>query len=112
MPSLNTSLMANIPLYLPKKSNKKSPTSPYRLRFQNRTQQPHQCELEAMAKNSLRSWFVQFDFPFDFTQGKPDKNGRRTEPAEVKPYKSSGGIMVWNEELKGKVRRGGQKALC
>lgn len=40
--------------------------------------------LEAMAKQLYDYWFVQFDFP--------DVNG--------KPYKSSGGKMVWNEKLK------------
>jgi len=64
------------------------------------------AELEAMAKTIYDFWFVQFDFPFDFAQGKPDKNGRRTEPAEVKPYKSSGGKMVWNEELKREIPEG------
>lgn len=39
--------------------------------------------LEAMAKQLYDYWFVQFDFP--------DENGR--------PYKSSGGKMVWNEKL-------------
>ncbi len=72
------------------------------------------AELETMAKTLYDYWFVQFDFPFDFTstplstgaQGKPDKNGRRTEPAEVKPYKSSGGKMVWNAELKREIPAG------
>ena len=41
-------------------------------------------ELEAMAKTIYDYWFLQFEFP--------DENG--------KPYKSSGGKMVWNEELK------------
>ncbi|WP_304474880.1 restriction endonuclease subunit S [uncultured Parasutterella sp.] len=40
--------------------------------------------LEAMARQLYDYWFVQFDFP--------DENGR--------PYKSSGGRMVWNEKLK------------
>ena len=40
--------------------------------------------LEAMAKQFYDYWFVQFDFP--------DENG--------KPYKSSGGKMVWNNTLK------------
>ena len=40
--------------------------------------------LEAMAKQLYGYWFVQFDFP--------NKDG--------KPYKSSGGEMVWNEKLK------------
>lgn len=48
------------------------------------------AELEAMAKTLYDYWFVQFDFP--------DKNG--------KPYKSSGGKMVWNEELKREVPDG------
>ena len=37
-------------------------------------------ELEAMAKTLYDYWFVQFDFPFDFTRGMPDPAG--------KPYKS------------------------
>ena len=56
------------------------------------------AELEAMAKQLYDYWFVQFDFPFDFAQGKPDKNG--------KPYKSSGGKMVWNEKLKREIPEG------
>ena len=43
--------------------------------------------LEAMAKLIYDYWFVQFDFP--------DENG--------KPYKSSGGKMVWNDELKREI---------
>jgi type I restriction enzyme S subunit len=42
------------------------------------------AELEAMAKTLYDYWFVQFDFP--------DANG--------KPYKSSGGKMVYNATLK------------
>ena len=43
--------------------------------------------LEAMAKQLYNYWFVQFDFP--------DENG--------KPYKSSGGKMVWNDKLKREI---------
>lgn len=46
--------------------------------------------LEAMAKQLYDYWFVQFDFP--------DANG--------KPYKSSGGKMVWNEKLKREIPEG------
>ena len=46
--------------------------------------------LEAMAKQLYDYWFVQFDFP--------DENGR--------PYKSSGGAMVWNEKLKCEIPQG------
>ena len=56
------------------------------------------AELEAMAKTVYDYWFVQFDFPFDFAQGKPS--------AEGKPYKSNGGKMVWSEELKREVPEG------
>lgn len=43
--------------------------------------------LEAMAKQLYDYWFVQFDFPNE----------------EGKPYKSSGGTMVWNEKLKREI---------
>ena len=46
--------------------------------------------LEAMAKQFYDYWFVQFDFPNE----------------EGKPYKSSGGAMVWNEKLKRKIPNG------
>ena len=46
--------------------------------------------LEAMAKQLYDYWFVQFDFP--------NENG--------KPYKSSGGKMVWNEKLKREIPKG------
>jgi type I restriction enzyme S subunit len=47
-------------------------------------------ELEAMAKTLYDYWFVQFDFPNE--QGKP--------------YKSSGGKMVYNSELKREIPEG------
>ena len=46
--------------------------------------------LESMAKLIYDYWFVQFDFP--------DENG--------KPYKSSGGKMVWSQELKREIPEG------
>ena len=46
--------------------------------------------LEAIAKQLYDYWFVQFDFPNE----------------EGKPYKSSGGAMVWNEKLKRKIPQG------
>ena len=46
--------------------------------------------LEAMAKQLYEYWFVQFDFPNE----------------EGKPYKSSGGAMVWNEKLKREIPQG------
>ena len=47
-------------------------------------------ELESMAKTLYDYWFLQFGFP--------NKEG--------KPYKSSGGKMVWNEELKREIPEG------
>ena len=44
---------------------------------------PENRNLESLAKQLYDYWFVQFDFP--------DENGR--------PYKSSGGKMVWNEDI-------------
>jgi type I restriction enzyme S subunit len=61
-------------------------------------------ELTAMAKTLYDYWFVQFDFPFDFASGKPDKNG--------KPYKSSGGKMVYNPTLKREIPAGWNSATA
>ncbi len=47
-------------------------------------------EIEQLSKTIYNYWFLQFDFP--------DENG--------KPYKSSGGKMVWNEILKRKIPKG------
>ena len=46
--------------------------------------------LEAMAKQLYDYWFVQFDFPNE----------------EGKPYKSSGGAMVYNEKMKREIPQG------
>ncbi len=57
------------------------------------------AELEAMAKLIYDYWFVQFDFPISKEQaqamGKPELEG--------KPYRASGGKMVYNEELKREI---------
>lgn len=45
------------------------------------------AKLDAMAKQIYDYWFVQFDFPNE----------------DGKPYKSSGGKMVWNEDLKQEI---------
>ena len=48
------------------------------------------AELESMAKTIYDYWFLQFEFPNE----------------EGKPYKSSGGKMIWNEELKREIPEG------
>lgn len=47
-------------------------------------------ELESIAKTIYDYWFLQFEFP--------DKDG--------KPYKSNGGKMVWNDQLKQEIPEG------
>lgn len=51
-------------------------------------------QLEAMAKTIYDYWFLQFEFPNE----------------EGKPYKSSGGKMVWNEELQREIPAGWNSA--
>lgn len=48
------------------------------------------AELESMAKTIYDYWLLQFEFPNE----------------EGKPYKSSGGKLVWNEELKREIPEG------
>lgn len=48
------------------------------------------AELESMAKTIYDYWFLQYEFP--------NEDGQ--------PYKSSGGKMVWNEELKREIPEG------
>lgn len=55
----------------------------YKIRLNEQINQ----NLEAMAKQLYDYWFMQFDFPNE----------------EGKPYKSSGGEMVWNEKLKREI---------
>lgn len=53
------------------------------------------AELETMAKTLYDYWFVQFDFPNE----------------KGKPYKSTGGKMIWNEELKREIPLGWKKGV-
>jgi type I restriction enzyme S subunit len=59
-------------------------------------------ELEGMAKLLYDYWFVQFDFPISAAQasamGNPELEG--------KPYRESGGKMVYNEKLKREIPAG------
>lgn len=77
-------------------------------------------KLEAMAKRLYDYWFVQFEFPFDFAQGKPDADGTfgiarppisqaghtSTAAGQSRTYKTGGGKMVWNEQLKREIPEG------
>ena len=84
MPSLNEGVLGRLPLWLPELDEQQKIAATLSLHdakidLNNRIN----AELEAMAKTIYDYWFVQFDFP--------DAKGR--------PYKSSGGAMIWNHTL-------------
>lgn len=88
MPSLNTKLMDNIPLDIPTREIQDKiagllDSIDSKIECNNKINE----ELESMAKTIYDYWFLQFEFP--------NENG--------KPYKSSGGRMVWNKELKREI---------
>lgn len=91
MASLNQKILDRLPLWLPELEVQNKVASflsaiDSKIELNNKIN----AELEAMAKLIYDYWFVQFDFP--------DENG--------KPYKSSGGKMVYNEELKREIPEG------
>ena len=90
-PILNKTDFSNIDIWLPSKSQQDKianilSTIDEKIEVNSKIS----AKLEAMAKLIYDYWFVQFDFP--------DENG--------KPYKSSGGKMVYNEELKREIPEG------
>ena len=90
-PKLNKENLLNIELYIPSREHQDKIAKVLTLLDQKiqTTNQINQ-ELEAMAKTLYDYWFVQFDLP--------DQNG--------KPYKSSGGKMVYSPELKREIPEG------
>ena len=90
-PKLNKENLLNIELYIPSKEHQDKIAKVLTLLDQKiQTNNQINQELEAMAKTLYDYWFVQFDFP--------DQNG--------KPYKSSGGKMVYHPELKREIPEG------
>jgi len=90
-PSLNRNYVYPVKIKVPKLEKQKEISSVLlsidnKIKLNNRIN----AELEAMAKTLYDYWFVQFDFP--------DANG--------KPYKSSGGKMVYNSILKREIPAG------
>lgn len=90
-PSINPSDIANLRFEFPELPSQQKIAAVLsalddKIALNNRINQ----ELEAMAKTLYDYWFVQFDFP--------DEAGR--------PYKSSGGSMVYNETLKREIPEG------
>lgn len=90
-PKLNQENLANIELNLPS-LNIQIKTSNFLSVLDSKIELNNKIisELESMAETIYDYWFLQFDFP--------NENG--------KPYKSSGGKMVWNEDLKREIPEG------
>ena len=89
--SFNEAMFSYLEIMLPDfDTQKKIGDFLYSLEKKKQTNNQINQELEAMAKTLYDYWFVQFDFP--------DQNG--------KPYKSSGGKMVYNPELKREIPEG------
>lgn len=91
LPSMTQSAYYNIEVHLPDFSTQTKIAKVLfdlntKIELNNKINQ----ELEVMAKTIYDYWFVQFDFP--------DANG--------KPYKLSGGIMVYNKHLKREIPLG------
>ncbi|WP_192889707.1 restriction endonuclease subunit S [Vibrio bathopelagicus] len=84
MPNLNTGILSSVPFNGPvKEIQEKLANVIYSIEDKIELNNCINSELEAIAKTLYDFWFVQFDFP--------DTDGR--------PYKSSGGKMVYNESL-------------
>ncbi|NOT95390.1 MAG: restriction endonuclease subunit S [Nitrospira sp.] len=103
MPSLNQKILDRLPLFLPSKSEQQRISGVLsaldaKIELNNRINE----ELEGMAKLLYDYWFVQFDFPITAAQaaamGKPHLKG--------KPYRASGGKMIYNEALKREIPEG------
>lgn len=91
LPSMTKSAYESIVVKLPDlKIQKAVATVLFNIRKKLEINNQINQELEAMAKTLYDYWFVQFDFP--------DENG--------KPYKSSGGKMVYNDQLKREIPEG------
>ena len=89
--NLNSDDIKNFPINLPKLSSQKQIGSVlYVIDKKIELNNKINAELEAMAKTIYEYWFLQFDFPNE----------------EGKPYRSSGGKMVWNEQLKREIPDG------
>ena len=91
MASLNTDILSRIQIVLPslkQQNNIEAVLSVFENKIDLNTRIC--AKLESMAKTLYDYWFTQFDFP----------------NAEGKPYRSSGGKMVWNEQLKREIPHG------
>ena len=89
--SFNEDIFSFLSLYLPKYEDQvKIGDMLYTMEQKIQLNKRICAEQEAVAKTLYDYWFTQFDFP--------DDDGR--------PYRSSGGEMVWNEQLKREIPKG------
>ncbi|MGO3155798.1 MAG: restriction endonuclease subunit S [Mesonia sp.] len=102
-PSISPNDLANLKFQFPKLTDQKKIADTLSS-LNNKIELNNQInsDLEAMAKLVYDYWFVQFDFPIPArdakAMGKPELEG--------KPYKASGGKMVFNEALKREIPEG------
>lgn len=91
-PILNKSTFSNIEIYIPSERSLQDGLVEILIAIDKKIELNNQinAELEAMAKTLYDYWFVQFDFP----------------NADGKPYKSTGGKVVYNEVLKREIPEG------
>lgn len=85
---INAKTLLNLPITIPSRKQQDElvsilSTFDNQIELNNKINQ----ELEEMAQTLYNYWFVQFEFPNE----------------EGNPYKSSGGKMIWNEELKREI---------
>lgn len=92
VPLINLGIIRSLEIKLPKNREYQDKIAHLLFRIDSKIELNKQinAELESMAKTLYDYWFVQFDFP--------NENG--------KPYKTSGGKMIWNEELKREIPEG------
>ena len=92
VPLLSLWEVKNLPIIYPKSMSKQKKISNIIDKISKKIELNNKIndELEVMAKTVYDYWFLQFEFPNE----------------EGKPYKSSGGKMVWNEELKREIPEG------
>jgi type I restriction enzyme S subunit len=99
VPLINLGIIRNLPVRAPEKLLEQKKITDVlsaldsKIELNNRIN----AELEAMAKTLYDYWFVQFDFPIY------NKDGTLSR---AEGYKTSGGKMVWNEELKREIPEG------
>lgn len=88
MPNLNTDILAAVPIKLPDYEEQiKIGDFLYNIDKKIKCNKKINDNLQSQLKLMYDYWFTQFDFP--------DENG--------KPYRSSGGAMVWNKQIKRKI---------